>query len=746
MQKGLTFCSNLVKRGLGFEKYKKLLSLHKLMEALVKKYGKFLVLGIITAVVACFFIFDLKQYLTLSYIQSQKDSFVAFYHENVVQTIAVYMLIYIATTALSLPGATILTLAGGAIFGFASGTIIVSFASTMGASLAFLASRLVMRDWVQSKFGDKLRTFNEGVEKEGAFYLFTLRLIPVVPFFVINLVMGLTPLSVIKFFIVSQIGMLAGTAVYVNAGTQLMQLESLGGIMSPALLGSFALLGIFPFIAKGMIQYLKTRKLYARFTKPSKFDFNVLVVGAGSAGLVSAYIAAAVKAKVGLIEKHKMGGDCLNTGCVPSKALIKTARAVYDANHAEKYGLENYKPQINFATVMERVQSVVQKIEPHDSVERYTGLGVDCIQGHATIKNPWEVEVEGKKLTAKNIIVASGAGPLVPPFDGLGDIKYYTTDDIWELREKPKSLLVLGGGPIGCELAQAFSRLGIPVTQVEMGSRLLPREDQEVSDYVVKQFQKEGIKVMLGHKAKKFLKESTTNVLVAEANGQDVRIEFDQVLFALGRAARISNFGLDQLGIELTKQKTIKVNEFLQTNYPNIYVCGDAAGPYQFTHVAAHQAWYCAVNALFSPLKKFKVDYRVIPWCTFIDPEVARVGLNELEAIEKGIEYEVTTYGIDDLDRAIADSADTGFVKVLTVPGKDRILGVTIMGLSAGELIAEYVTAMKWGLGMNKILGTIHIYPTLAEANKYAAGNWKKAHSPEKLLEYVRKFHAWRRS
>ena len=711
----------------------------------MKKYGKLLVLAVIAVVIACFFIFDLKQYLTLAYIQSQKDSLLAFYNENVWQTVGIYLAIYIAATALSLPGATILTLAAGAIFGFVHGTIIVSIASSIGATLAFLASRLVLRDWVQSKFGDRLRAFNEGVERDGSFYLFTLRLIPVVPFFVINLVMGLTPLSAFKFYVVSQVGMLAGTAVYVNAGTQLMQIESLSGIMSPSIIGSFVLLGIFPFIAKFIIQAIKARKVYSGFTKPAKFDFNLLVVGAGSAGLVSSYIAAAVKAKVGLIEKNKMGGDCLNTGCVPSKALIKSARAVYEANHAEKYGLENYEPQFDFSKVMERVQTVIKKIEPHDSVERYTELGVNCIQGHATIKTPWEVEVAGKVHTAKNIIVASGAGPLVPPFEGLSEINYFTTDDIWEIRQKPKSLLVLGGGPIGCELTQAFARLGVAVTQVEMGDRLLPREDQEVSDYVVNQFKNEGINVLLGHKAKKFSKEGATKVLTAEANGADVRIEFDQVLFALGRVARVANFGLDKLGIELTKRKTIKVNEYLQTNFPNIYVCGDAAGPFQFTHVAAHQAWFCAVNALFSPLKKFKVDYSVIPWCTFLDPEVARVGLNELEAKEKGIPYEVTTYGIDDLDRAIADSADAGFVKVLTVPGKDKILGVTIMGASAGELIAEYVAAMKHGLGMNKILATIHIYPTLAEANKYAAGNWKRAHSPTKVLEYLRKFHTWRR-
>jgi len=540
--------------------------------------------------------------------------------------------------------------------------------------------------------------------------------------------------------------MLAGTAVYVNVGTQLSQIDSLKGVMSPTLWASFGLLAVFPFIARGALNWYKARKLYSKFDRPKKYDFNLLVIGAGSAGLVSAYIAAAVKAKVGLIEKDKMGGDCLNTGCVPSKALIKSAKIMHTTRHSNKYGIKTASATFDFAEVMERVQNVIKKIEPHDSVERYSGLGVDCIQGHGTIKTPWEVDVDGKSYTAKNIVVASGAGPLVPPFKGLDQIEYYTTDNIWDIREKPKSLLVLGGGPIGSELAQSFQRLDIQVTQVEMGDRLLPREDQVVSDFVVKRFKEEGIDVRLQHKAKEFVVEGGQKILIAEHNGADVKIPFDQVLFALGRAPRTKGFGLENLDIEISPRRTIEVNEFLQTKYPNIYVCGDAAGPYQFTHTAAHQAWYCAVNALFSPFKKFKVDYRVIPWCTFIDPEVARVGLNELEAKEQNIAYEVTEYGIDDLDRAIADSADEGFVRVLTTPGKDRILGVTILGNHAGDLIAEYVTAMKYNLGLNKILGTIHIYPTMAEANKYAAGNWKKANAPQKLLEYVKKFHAWRRS
>ncbi len=712
--------------------------------------GRSLLVLLVFALVAAFFIFDLGQYLTLEYLKSQRQSFLDFYADNTAATIAVYFGTYVAVTALSLPGATVMTLAGGAVFGLATGFVVISFASTIGATLAFLISRFVLRDYVQTKFKDKLKAINDGVEREGDFYLFTLRLIPLFPFFVINLVMGLTPMKAWRFYLVSQIGMLPGTIVFVNAGSQLGSLESLAGILSPGLILSFALLGIFPLIAKKMVGYIKARKVLKQYKKPKKFDYNLAVIGGGSAGLVSSYIAAAVKAKVVLIEKNKMGGDCLNTGCVPSKALIRSAKMLNYAKRAKDFGFKKTEIEFDFAEVMERVQRVVKKIEPHDSVERYTGLSVEVKQAQATLISPYEIEVCNSKLsceriTAKNIIIATGARPAVPPIPGLDKIDYLTSDTIWDLREQPKRLLVLGGGPIGCELAQCFQRLGCEVTLVQRGARIMEREDAEISEMVAKNFREEGMQVLIEHSAQRFETDGDQQFVVCEHQGNEVKIGFDRVLVALGRQPNTSGFGLDDLGVKLTKRGTIEANEFLRTNYPNIYVCGDVTGPYQFTHTAAHQAWYAAVNALFSPLKSFRVDYSVIPWATYTDPEVARVGLNELEAKEKGIEYEISTYGIDDLDRAIADSEDHGVVKVLTVPGKDKILGVTIVGNHAGDLIAEFVTAMKHGLGLNKILGTIHIYPTMAEANKYVAGVWKKAHQPEKLLAWVKRFHAWRR-
>lgn len=477
----------------------------------------------------------------------------------------------------------------------------------------------------------------------------------------------------------------------------------------------------------------------------SQFDYNVIVIGAGSGGLVSAYIAAAVKAKVLLIEKHNMGGDCLNTGCVPSKALLRSAKMLSYAKRAKEFGFNSATVDFDFPRVMERVQRVIADIAPHDSIERYSKLGVECMTGEARLIAPHKVEVNGKVFTARSIIVATGARPLVPPISGLDSIDYLTSDTVWNLRERPKKLAVLGGGPIGVEMAQAFSRLGCDVTIIEMAPHILAREDTDVIELVTQRFKDEGITVLTDHKAKAFKNNDGQKSLICEHNSKDVEIVFDQVIIALGRQANVKGFGLEELNITLRSNKTIEADAFLETNIPNLYVCGDVTGPFQFTHAAAHQAWYASVNALFSPFKRFKVDYRVIPWTTFTDPEVARVGLNEKDAKAQNIPYEVTTYGLDDLDRAIADSEAHGFVKVLTVPKKDTILGVTIVGSHAGDIIPEFILAMKHGLGLNKILGTIHIYPTLGEANKYAAGMWRKAHAPAFGLKILKLFHTWRR-
>jgi len=711
--------------------------------------SRIILLVFVAAIASAFFYFDLGHYLTLDTLKAQQSAIESYRTSNPLLAVVFYMLIYIAVTGVSLPGATILTLAGGAIFGVLWGTVIVSFASTLGATLSFLAARFLFRDSVKEKFSERLKAINEGVEKEGGFYLFTLRLVPVFPFFMINLLMGLTSMRVWTFYVVSQIGMLAATVVYVNAGTQLAKIDSLVGILSPALIGSFVLLGFFPLIAKKMLNAIGAQKMYKKWQKPKKFDNNIIVIGGGSAGLVTSYIASAVKAKVTLIEKHKMGGDCLNTGCVPSKALIKSAKLLSMTKRAQEFGIKEMYAEFEFSEVMERIQGVVDIVAPHDSIERYTNLGVDVMTGTAKIISPWEVEVRTKDglqvVSARSIVIAAGARPFVPPIPGLDKIDYLTSDNAWNLRDKPKRMIVLGGGPIGCELAQSFNRLGVQVTQIEMLPRLMIREDEDVSEVVTTKFVKEGIDVKLEHTAKEFVIEKGEKILIAEHQGQQVRIAFDQVLLAIGRVANTSGYGLEALGVKLSERKTVQINAFQETNFPNIYACGDVSGPYQFTHTAAHQAWYASVNALFGSFKKFKTDYSIIPWATFTDPEVARVGINEQEAKDQGIGYETSIYGIDDLDRAIADGEAYGFVKVLTVPGKDKILGVTIVGEHSGDLIAEFVLAMKYNLGLNKVLGTIHIYPTMAEANKYVAGVWKKNHQPKKLLQWVAKFHDWKR-
>jgi len=740
------------------------------------KYSKILLLASLVLLVVLFFALDLDHYLSLDYLKASQSNLAQVYAQYPWWVRGAYFLTYLAVAALSLPGAAILTLAGGAVFGLGWGLLLASFASSLGATLAFLVARHVLRDSVQARYQSRLDDINRGMERDGALYLLGLRLVPLVPFFVINLSMGLTSMRLWTYYWVSQLGMLAGALVYVNAGMQLAHLQSLKDVVSPGLLGAFVLLGVLPVVARRVMDAVQRRRVYARWKaeRPTRFDRNLIVIGAGAGGLVSAYIAAAVKAKVTLVEAHKMGGDCLNYGCVPSKALIKSARLAHQMRHAERYGLDSGPhpidgsyPRFSFKAVMQRIQDVIAAIAPHDSVERYTGLGVEVLQGYAKIINPWTVEIAlengtRQRLTTRSIIIAAGARPVVPALPGLDAVGYVTSDTLWDrfaqLDAVPRRLLVLGGGPIGCELAQSFARLGSAVTQVEMAPRLMVREDAEVSALVASALQADGVQVLTGHRAVRVEPAATpdglggaaptgSGVLVVEHEGVETRIAFDQLLCAVGRAARLTGYGLEDLGIPT--HQTVQTNDYLQTIYPNIYAAGDVAGPYQFTHAAAHQAWYAAVNALFGDFKRFKADYSVIPRATFTDPEVACVGLNEQEAKAQNIAHEVSRYALDDLDRQICDegaaSQTQGFVKVLTVPGKDTILGVTMVGTHAGDLLAEYVLAMKHGLGLNKILGTIHTYPTLAEANKYVAGEWKRAHQPLALLEWVRRFHDWRR-
>lgn len=705
---------------------------------------------VLLAAVAAAVWLDLGRLLSLETLKAQQAAVEAYRVAHPARTALLFFAAYVAVAAASLPGAAVMTLAAGAIFGVLAGTVLVSFASSVGATLAFLSARFILRDMVQRRFGARMAAIDAGIAKDGAFYLFTLRLVPVFPFFVVNLLMGLTPMRTLVFYGVSQVGMLPATLVYVNAGTQLARIDSLAGILSPALLLSFAALGLLPLVAKRMVDAARRRAVYRPFAhlRPRTFDNNLVVIGAGSAGLVAAYIAAAVKARVTLVEKHRMGGDCLNTGCVPSKALLRAARMAAEVRRAPEFGIRVEAPRVDFPAVMARVRGVIDAIAPHDSVERYARLGVTCVEGTATITSPWTVDVTAaagsrRTLTTSHIIVAAGARPFVPPLPGLAEAGALTSDTVWNLQTLPRRLVVLGGGPIGCELAQAFARLGSHVTQIEMGPRLLPREDAEFSALVTRRFTAEGIDVRLGQTARRVDVVAGEKRLVVERDGVETAIPCDEILCAVGRVANTSGYGLEALGITTTARGTLEVNTFLETRFPNILACGDVAGPYQFTHTASHMAWFASVNALFGRFRKFPVDYRVVPWATFTEPEVARVGLNEQEAQAQGIPVEITTYGIDDLDRAIADGAAEGLVKVLTAPGSDRILGATIAGPHAAELLVEFVTAMKHGLGLNAVLGTIHTYPTMAEANKFVAGAWKRHTVTHGQHAVLAAFHAW---
>lgn len=714
---------------------------------------KLVILALIALALGVAYAFNLHQLLTLESLKAHQARLAETIAARPVFSALLYFGLYVLVAAFSLPGAAILTLGAGALFGLLTGTILVSFASTIGATLAFLMARFMLRDAIASRYGDRLAAIDAGVKRDGPFYLFTLRLIPVIPFFVINLVMGLTAMKARTFALVSQIGMLPASFVYVNAGTRLADIQKPGDIVSLPLVLSFAALGLLPWVAKAIVGFIQRRRVYARFTKPAHFDRNLVVIGAGAAGLVTSYVAAAVRAKVTLIEAHRMGGDCLNYGCVPSKALIKSAKIAHQARHGQAYGIDTALEGVRFRDVMARVNRVIADIEPHDSVERYTKLGVDVVQGRAKILDPWTVEITAEdgstsRLTTRAICIATGAAPFVPKLPGLDATGYLTSDTLWadfSSRDAiPKRITVLGGGPIGCELSQALQRLGAEVTQVELMDRLLVREDAEVSAAVEASLTADGVKVLTGHKAMACELRGGEKLLLTECGGLKREIAFDALIVAVGRVARLSGFGLEELGIPA--RRVVETNDYLETLYPNIVAAGDVAGPYQFTHAAGHQGWHAAVNTLFGRFKRFKVSYAAMPAVTFLDPEIARVGLNEAEAKAKGVAYEVTHYGIDDLDRAIADGKAHGFVKVLTVPGKDRILGATIVGEQAGELLAEFTLAMRHGLGLNAILSTIHAYPTMMEANKYAAGVWKKAHAPEWALKLLERYHRWERS
>ena len=707
-----------------------------------RSLARLFILLFLVLIVSAFLWYLPREILTLKYLQTHFLLLLTLVDNNPWQSLLIFFFSYVFLIALSFPGASLLTLLAGGLFGLGKGLVVVSLASTIGATLAFWVSRYLLQDFFSKKFAEQFSKINREFENNGNMYLLTLRLIPIFPFFLINLLMGLTTISSLRYFFISMLGMFPGTFVYVYAGLSFSKIQSVRDILSPDILLSFVLLGIFPYLGKGIVKYIKHRKIYSQYNRPAKFDYNMIVIGGGAAGLVAAYIGSAVRAKVALVEKHQMGGDCLNTGCVPSKSLIKSSKIISLTKKASEYGLKKIDVDFEFSAVMERVQKVINRVAPHDSRERYTDLGVECFSGVAEIISPWEVKIAEKVYTTKFITLATGAGPFIPKIPGIEKNKVHTSDTIWSLRELPEKLLVVGGGAIGVELAQCFRRLGSQVSIVEGGEFLLGREDEMTSLEIKKMLEEEGVSLYLNHTVVEF---KAGSVGLKDNKDKILELNFTHVLMATGRSPNTTGFGLEKLGIKINADKTIWVDEYMQTSIPNIFASGDVAGPYQFTHAASHQSWYAAVNSLFGIIKKFKVDYRVLPKCTYTDPEVASVGLMKRDLVKEQIEFDETIYHLDDLDRAIIDGETKGFVRVFTKKGSDKILGATIVSTQASLMILEIVTAMKYNLGLNKILGTIHAYPGMGEANKYAAGVWKKAQTSKKMLAFLEKFHGWRR-
>lgn len=711
---------------------------------MTKRAGtRLLILLLILAAIAAAYLL-VGPYLSFEWLKAQRTALSAQVAAQPLLFAGAFLLLYAVVTALSIPGAVILTLAGGAIFGLWAGLVLVSLASVTGAVLSFLGSRYLLRDWVERRFGRRIQAVNAGLERDGALYLLALRLNPAIPFFLVNLGLGLTRMGVLRYALISQVGMLPATFVYVNAGTQLARIERLADIASAQVIVSLVLLSLLPLFGKWAASRIRRGRIYRGWQRPRRFDRNMIVIGAGAGGLVSAYIGATLRAKVTLVEGRKTGGDCLNTGCVPSKALIRAARAAHEVRHAGDFGIRVAPPEVDMAAVMARIRAVIRHIAPADSPERFEAMGVDVRLGHARLIDPWTVEIDGRdRLTASHIVLATGADPAVPPIPGLSESGYLTSETLWDALERrgtlPSRLAIVGGGPIGVEMAQSFARLGCAVTLLEAGARLLPKDDPEASALIEEVLKGEGVAVLTQHKA---MRVDGGLLEAAPGSGAPVTVPFDEILIATGRRARLSGYGLEELGYPV--DQPLEIDDFLQTRFPHILAVGDVSGRFQLTHAASHQAWHAAVNSLFGQLKRFRVDYSLMPWVTYCDPEVAHVGHTEESARAAGASTEVVRYPLSHLDRAVTEGAANGFVKLLIGP-KGRILGCTIVAHNAGELIAEVSLAMKHKIPVGKLLSQIKAYPTMSEAVRFAASEWRQRHKPERALDWLGRYHRWRR-
>lgn len=697
-----------------------------------------------------YFTFDLGQYFTLAYFRSQHAAIHAQYAEQPWYAALVFIVIYIPVAATSLPGGALMTLAAGAFFGALWGTVVISIASTIAATITFLGSRFWFRDLIQNKFSDSLRLINSGIERDGALYLFLIRLTPLFPFFVVNVVMGLTPIPTLTFIWVSQIGMIPVTAILVNAGTEVAALDDLSGLLSPGLVASLIFCGVLPLLGRKLAAYLRSRRLLRRYAKPKQFDCNLICLGGSKAAIVAANAAASMKAKVMLIAPPTKPDGALVSGDALSKELVRCAQFLFETHRAHQRGIRSVRTSCDLADLVAEVQRRIADQQRY-AAEWCSKHGITCISGEPMIVSPYAVKVRDRTLTTRSIVIATGSRMSIPIIAGIEKTNYYTADTLLALRVPPRRLLVVGGGSSGCELAQLFARLGSQVTLIETQQRLLASEDADVSELLLCQFQREGIDVRLGCLAQEFtVTEDRKALLYSRTGGAQrtpERVEFDELIVACGRIADTHDIGLEALGISVGDDGTVDVDEHLQTVYPNIYACGDVAAPFRFSHGAMSEASYAAFNALFR-LKRYKVNYSLMPWSALTDPEIARIGINEQEAATRAITHETAQYSYDESpDRLTATHEGEGLIKALTVPGKDKILGVTIVGPNASQLIAEFALAMAHGIGLSKMRATRHPYTGMGGVQRQATvpGWAMSGQEPIWLSRTLERFHTWQR-
>lgn len=648
--------------------------------------------------------------------------------------------------SLGIPGALILTLLAGAVFGWKWGTVIVSVSSTAGACCAFLLSRYFFRELIGEKYSGKGKSVLDAYESKGPLFLLSLRLVPIVPYFLVNLLMGVTRIPLATFALLSAVGMFPSTMLYVKAGVNFSQIRSVSDILSKKMLLLFCFFALIPVAANWMLPRIRFWWVMRKYPKPKSFDYNFVVVGAGSAGLVAANLGARLQAKVALVERGKSGGDCLNRGCVPSKTLLAIAKGVHHRESAESVSAPYGKAKKEYTAVRRSIQRVIEQIAPHDSFERYESLGVDCFEGNAEVISPYEVKVGEKVLTTKNVVIATGASPILPVMPGIREQGVYTSDTIWEMQDLPTRLLVLGGGAIGCELAQAFSRLGVKVTIVEKGPRILAREDERASMLLTGSLQKEGVKLFCETEAVRIDRvQEHLNVQMRRLDGSAENLEVDAVLVALGRKPNQEVF-LNAKGIESLSRAAVKVDSDLSvTTLPNFFFCGDSIGPDFFTHAAGFQGSVVALNALFGGWRKFSGTPKVMPRCIFTEPEVASVGMGEDVLKREKIPFTVCFYSWEKFDRALTEGKENGFVKVFLARGSDKILGATIVGERAGEILQQIVFAMHHGKGLGSFVNVIQPYPSYADCVRMAALAWKNNSAPKWIFPWLRDFHKWNR-